>query len=1564
MMLNQSGRLLLWAIALCVVTPFPASQGLRAQDALDLPEGDDEDEFEKELQGPKLLLYIPFDGTGEGFGPEWTDKSLMRVGLRPMQYGFVGGVVGQARGKGPFGYAGVSYPIEGAIDLEEGTLSLWFRWDKETEKGPFGSFISSDIFPLSIADEIFRGVREDETWRHIALTWKRKEAKGQVYLDGKLVHTVPMKGEWFRQPRLDENSNPLPIRHDMLIAHGLPGRVDEVYIWDTSFRQDVIRTAFGRGKAGKTSWPKESLPERQPWRPLAGLRALGEKRKSMPQSPSLNNAERRETAARLYVSLNGAWRCQPLGRTKYIPTSMVDQKALTERKKKIASWLPVPGKWLTMNVPGTWQAGAGVPTAKGWQGSSLAAYYGALCERDIDMPGDWRGKAIFLRIDGKPFLYSRSPFPISVFLNNEFIGESMASEGYPLDLTNSVAYGERNRIALLLGYPAFPAWQTQLGNVSLEVRASREITVQYAYVTPKDDPEALDVIAEITADIKKQRPLDVECVVWDWPDGQERKNLGRSRIVLEPGADPWHPVSFRFPDPHRWNPEDPHMYYLALRAYEPSGKILDEGEPVRFGFRTLAVRGKDTLLNGKPFHMRGPSHNGGGPSEGGFRFKKSVGINADRCLSKKMLPVEDAVLDACDREGWIQCYHVNFRASWRHAKQKGQREYFWARMKHLWNHPSLIFWFLWGNGYVNGPHGHPRQIGGVPGVDYDPNNEWHQHVRQAIARWHQYVPGRLIFYYRLGVGGDSRGIMHYMGWGTPIQTHEEWPSYWYENCDEPFHGSEVSLPQFKYNYLWQWGRGWNKETLAGAEGLIEHAARYFGDSAYDGVTRDIAITLDWMDHRRSLEGLGAEPVARISPDFVKAFSVKQEDPTEGGLDVDDLDELANAGPEKEDVPAALVKGADTSSPQTATAKEGEDGRWDLEFKPTFVTDTPTYWRLKSFSIRRILCAWRTYGIGYLVHCCFKTRELLAGGAGRLSAVGETVKRYNSALLLHIGGPPGDFVLKDHAFYPGERIAKQVIARNDHFRPCKVAATWRVIDTGDESEVAKGKAEFTLGVGALHKEPIVFTAPPAEQKRQLRLIISYTESGEPRQDESFDLQIFPKKQSFRPATAKVGLIDPVGDTAAMLEKVGQPFRTVDASGSLAGLDLLIIGRSGYTEGTRELLKSLDIRQAVRSGLNVIVFEQTGRWVMGLLNEHFDNRYAFIRDRQSGLFDGLDDADFAHWRGQTEIVDAYPDWDRTRDWRRGKFSKHGMGNEFGQGRFYHWSNKGMVCAFSYNKPQVGNFRVLMDNAFDLLYTPLLEERMGDGRILFCQLEVTDRYARDPAASLLVDRLLGEYSIKRPAPKATVAYLGGPDGLKLIEPLGLKFQTIDDLDTMPAGEGILIVSAGEALDKLTHAKATIDRFVTRGGKLVILPVAAETDMSWAPVGLGREKGEAFITRNVAECPLLRGLGVSDLFWRRAVRCVRVSSEAEGAYNADSGLICTVPFGKGLVVVCQIDPSWFEWCWQQGKATRVWSALFRNLGVRSAQEIDPLCADKTAFSQIYHVRALPFDPDAHAVW
>lgn len=1549
--------------ALCALLVAAGSVGLRAAD-LDFDTDEDGEELDLDLREPNLLLYIPFEGAPDAFARQWTDRSLARVGNRPLTYGFAEGVVGQARGKGPHGYWGCRYPIPGSINLDEGALSLWFRWDKDTANGPVGSFISKDIFPLASDHEVLKPIREDETWHHIVLTWQRKSQRGRVYLDGKDVLSVPLKKEWHRPPRLDENGEPLPVPHDMWIGLNLPGRIDEVYIWDMELPVEAIRSALARGRAGKTSWPKDVLPERKPWRPLAGLRALGEKRRRTDRNWSLAKAKRIETAARVRISLDGRWRCQPLGLTKYVPTSMMEAKEFFGEREKVAQWWPLPGKWTTMTVPGTWQATTEIGAPPAWHGSPLAEYYGALCERDLDAPSEWEGKGLFLRIAGEAFAYGRVMCPISVFVNAHFAGESFATDGSAVDITELVKPGQRNRIALLLGYPALPMEQTTLGSVTLEIHAARDVVVEYAYVTPQDDPARLDLVVEMRKGVEGNLPVQLECQVWDWPESQDRRSLGKRTLSLRAGSDPWYPVSFAFPRPHRWNPEDPHMYNLVVRVSRADGTLIDEGEPVRFGFRTLSTAGREMLLNGKPFHLRGMSHNSPGPGEGGFVYKRSIGQNADRCLSSYLGRGRDAALEACDREGWLQCYHIDFNPYWRESELLGERERFWGLMKHVWNHPSVIAWQRWGNGFVNGPHGHPRQIGGLRGRDYDPEHEWHQRSRVYCKSFHKNAPGRLFFFYRLGVGGDFRGIMHYMGWGTPLQAREEWPSYWHEHCQEPFSLTEGGLPMFSNDYLWQWGRGRGKTPFSGSTAIVEHGARYLGDAAYEDVGRDLAITLDFTDHGREIKGVAVMPLGDVNPDFLDKMPIGAEDAGRG-LDVDDLDDAIMADEGKSQTGIPLATHADTTSAYSKEdATNAPKGRWDFDFTPVDSHYTPLYYKLKGFAVRRTLCAWRTYGIGYLIHCCFKRQMLWEPGRMQLNPIGKTVARYNSALLVYVGGRPGDFVAKDHAYYAGEDVAKQIIIRNDHFSPVRIVTNWRAVDLADDTAVAKGQSEFAVDVGALHKAPLTFSAPAADEKRRLRVIVSVTADGERVPEESFDIQIFPRKPPLVPATRKVGLIDPSGDTTAMLKRAGQPYVPIDGKSTLDGLDLLIIGRNGYTEGTRKLLATLKVREAAARGLNVIVFEQTGRWVMGLLNEHFDNRNAFIRDSDSAILAGLTDEDFAEWRGATDLVEAYPDWDRKSNWMGGKYSKHGARNEFGQGRFYHWSNKGMVCTYSYNKPQVGNFRILLDNAFDLLYTPLLEERIGDGRIVFCQLDVTNRYGTDPVASLVVDRLLSEYSAKRTARRSVVAYLGGSEGRKVIDPLGLECREVTDLAGDLGDAQVLIVSADEAATKLANAKEAVGKFLRTGGKVVLLPVTTKTQLDWLPVSVKCEQGEAFATRNLRECSLLRGLGPSDFFWRRCVRCVRVSSEVEGAYNAESGTICCVPWGKGLVIFCQIDPAWFEWCWQQSKATRIWSTVLRNLGAASTLAIDPLRADDTAPSQAYHVKPLPFDPDGHRVW
>jgi len=77
--------------------------------------------------------------------------------------------------------------------------------------------------------------------------------------------------------------------------------------------------------------------------------------------------------------------------------------------------------------------------------------------------------------------------------------------------------------------------------------------------------------------------------------------------------------------------------------------------------------------------------------------------------------------------------------------------------------------------------------------------------------------------------------------------------------------------------------------------------------------------------------------------------------------------------------------------------------------------------------------------------------------------------------------------------------------------------------------------------------------------------------------------------------------------------------------------------------------------------------------------------------------------------------------------------------GADRTTEWGNDNVVTTFTYIKPQLGATRALVDCGFDLQETPLLEAAGGRGRLLFCQIDVTNRYGVDPVSTILVNNML---------------------------------------------------------------------------------------------------------------------------------------------------------------------------------------------------------------------------------
>jgi hypothetical protein len=82
-----------------------------------------------------------------------------------------------------------------------------------------------------------------------------------------------------------------------------------------------------------------------------------------------------------------------------------------------------------------------------------------------------------------------------------------------------------------------------------------------------------------------------------------------------------------------------------------------------------------------------------------------------------------------------------------------------------------------------------------------------------------------------------------------------------------------------------------------------------------------------------------------------------------------------------------------------------------------------------------------------------------------------------------------------------------------------------------------------------------------------------------------------------------------------------------------------------------------------------------------------------------------------------------------------------------RFSEWGNDNVVTTYTFVRPQVGAMRGLIHCGFDQQETPLLEVAAGRGRMMFCQVDVTNRYGVDPVSTRLVHNLIAYMTVAAP-------------------------------------------------------------------------------------------------------------------------------------------------------------------------------------------------------------------------
>ena len=647
-----------------------------------------------------------------------------------------------------------------------------------------------------------------------------------------------------------------------------------------------------------------------------------------------------------------------------------------------------------------------------------------------------------------------------------------------------------------------------------------------------------------------------------------------------------------------------------------------------------------------------------------------------------------------------------------------------------------------------------------------------------------------------------------------------------------------------------------------------------------------------------------------------------------------------------------------------------------------------YWKdLYCLAFERVLRSWRTYRMsGCLWHVPTKVVYLFKKSGwdpkGEFNRFGKMLKTVNDSVVFYIGGPKEDFVVKDHSFWPGEAIEKSLIVVNNSMGDLPGTVTWKATTKAGEA-LGGETVRLDAKQGDVVFHPVRIEAPKATQRTELTISASYKSAdGKWSFEDTFEAAVHPRSTPPKPGRA-VAVFDSNGETVAVLKKMGIPYKwftreaVVAGSTSLLPFSMLIIGKNSFAEAVENFRRNIPFTHTVREGFRVLVLSQRNRNVAGLSVENFRTHRAFKLAGVSPLLAGLQPEDFVEWRGESQHLPAYQPW--CKPWERSSTDslgdKHGQKNSFAQRRFCHWSNKGMIATFCFEKPQYGNFRCLLQNGFDLLYSPLIEFYQGKGKVIFSQLDLIDHYGIDPVATLLLGRMIADCAKPATGALEKLGYLGAEGGKELLDALQVDYR---------AGtrrKKVLFAELSEMADG-----TRLESFVKAGGTAVV-SIWDQASADKLPVKVKVEETKYFRTE-LPGAPVFAGLGVSDFYFRKVRDDVPLVTSVAGKAPA-SGIAGVIPYGKGKIVYIQVEPEMFDDNWHASKVRRVWSTVFTNLGVASkaapdflriggygtpyewlpgyAAKVDKLEERPTVSAEqspLYEAPALDFDPDQSYIW
>ena len=380
------------------------------------------------------------------------------------------------------------------------------------------------------------------------------------------------------------------------------------------------------------------------------------------------------------------------------------------------------------------------------------------------VPADWAGRRVVIHFGGaESVLY--------VYVNGQAVGFGKDSRlPSEFDITPWAKIGESNLVVAVVikwSDASFIEDQDQwwMGGLHREVYLYSTAPVHLADVSVLGSLEnhytdgRLQVTAKIGFPRQPEDGWSIETQLFD-PAGKAhfKKPLQSPvKVAGAPGAE--HRLRARVDErirkPRLWSAEEPNLYTVVVTLKNPKGAAV-ESTAIRTGFRSLEIRDRNLLINGRRVLIRGVNRHDHHDTKGKALDRETMRLDAVtmkqfnfNAVRTSHYPNDPYWLDVCDELGLYVIDEANVEAHDFYHQIGVEPRYaqaFLERAKRMvlrdQNHPSITFWSL-GNETAHGPN-HEAMAGWIRG--YDPTRPvhfepgiWLQQVSEQ--RWTKHYDG-------------------------------------------------------------------------------------------------------------------------------------------------------------------------------------------------------------------------------------------------------------------------------------------------------------------------------------------------------------------------------------------------------------------------------------------------------------------------------------------------------------------------------------------------------------------------------------------------------------------------------------------------------------------------------------------------------------------------------------------------------------------------------------------------------------------------------------------------------